>query len=91
MIHSVRLALAMSISHSFFLECQDVFGFDAPPRRLLYRMAPTSSARDSASSLRDGGPCAAAGSYVLFIASIIILAFIVAAVGGRGLNLARRL
>ena len=30
--------------------------FDRPPRQLLGRMAPASSARDSASALRDGGP-----------------------------------
>ena len=53
-------------------------------------MALASSARGSASALRDNGPGAAVGSSVPFIA-IILLAFIVAAVGGGSLILARRL
>ena len=64
--------------------------FDAPPRRFLGRMAPASSARGGASALRDSGPGAAAGNSVPFIASIILLGIIVAAVGGGGLVLARR-
>ena len=49
-------------------------------------MALASSARDSASALRDNGPGAAVGSSVPFIV-IILLAFIVAAVGGGSLIL----
>ena len=45
----------------------------------------------SASALHDGGPGAAVGSSVPFIAPIILLALIVAAVGGGGLILALRL
>ena len=48
------------------------------------------SVRGGASALRDGGPGAAAGSSVPFIASIILLAPIVAAVGGGGLVLVLR-
>ena len=57
-------------------------------------MAPSSSARDSASAVCDGGPIAgfaAAGSSVHVIASIILLVLIIAAVGGRDLILKRRL
>ena len=64
--------------------------FDAPPQRFLGRMAPASSARGSTSALRDSGPGAAAGNSVPFIASIVLLGIIVAAVGGGGLVLARR-
>ena len=64
--------------------------FDALPLRFLGRMAPASSARGGASAFRDGGPGAAAGSSVPFIASIILLGIIVAAVSGGGLVLARR-
>ena len=52
-------------------------------------MAFASSARGSASALRDSGPGVAAGTSVPFIA-IILLALIVAAVGGGGLILAQR-
>ena len=51
-------------------------------------MAPASSAQGSASALRDG---AAVGSSVPFIASIILFALIVAAVGRGRFILARRL
>ena len=70
---------------------QRYFRFDAPPLRLLRRMAPASSARGSASAPRDGGPGAAGGSSVPFIAPILLLALTVAAMGGNGLVLARRL
>ena len=53
-------------------------------------MAPASSARNSASALRDDGPDGAAGSSVPDIASIILHAFIVAAVGEGGLILTGR-
>ena len=69
----------------------DIFGlnFDSPPLRFLCRMAPASSARGDAYTLRDGGPGAFAGSSVPFIASII-LALMVAALGGDCLVLVRR-
>ena len=66
------------------LGIQRCIRFDRPSRQLLVRMAPASSAGDSASALRDGGPSAAA------IASIILLALIVAAVGEGNLILKRR-
>ena len=47
---------------------------DAPLLRCLCRRAAASSARSSASALRDGGPCAASGSSVLSTASIILFA-----------------
>ena len=56
------------------------FQFDAPSRRFFGRMASASSTRDSASALRDVGPEIAAGSSVLFIASVIFLALIASAI-----------
>ena len=65
--------------------------FDRPPRQLLGRIAPISSSRDSASALRDCGLIEAAGYSVHVIASIVLLALIVAAVGGGDLILKQRL
>ena len=63
--------------------------FDRPPRQLPGRLAPASSSRGSASALRDGDPIAAAGSSPTLhvIASIILLALIIAAVSGGDLIL----
>ena len=52
--------------------------------------APASSARDSASALRDGCLGAAAGSALPVIAAIVLLVLIVAAVDGGGLILTLR-
>ena len=73
------------------LGIQRYIRFDRPPLQLLGRIAPASSFRDCASALRDGGPNAAAGSSVHVIESIILLALIVAAVGGGDLILKWRL
>ena len=55
--------------------------FDAPPLLFLGRMVPVSSPCDSASAVSDTCPGAAAGSSAPVIASIILLAVIVAEVG----------
>ena len=63
--------------------------FDAPPRRFLCRLACLICQRPC--TLRDSNPGAAAGSSVPFIAPIILLALILAAVDGGYLILARHL
>ena len=60
-------------------------------QELLCRIAPASSSRDIASTLRDGGLIVAAGCSLHFIAAIILLALIVAGVGGGDLVLELRL
>ena len=73
------------------IDIQRYIRFDRPPQQLLGRIAPASSFRDCASALRDGDPIAAAGSSVHVIESIILLALIVAAVGGGDIILKQRL
>ena len=82
--------LSMSMSKRFF-SALEAIRFDDPPRRFLGSIAPSSSVRGSTTALHDGGPDTAPRSYVPFIASIIILALIVAATGGGGLIPAWRL
>ena len=85
--------LSMSMSKRFF-SALEAIRFDDPPRRFLGSIAPSSSVRGSTTALHDGGSDradTAPRSYVPFIASIIILALIVAATGGGGLIPAWRL
>ena len=72
----------------FLLGIPRLVRFDRPPRHLLGSMDLASSARGSASALRDGFPGAAVGSSVPAIASTTHLALTIAAVGEGGLTLA---